>query len=460
MLTKDSQHDRTLNYVLTGWKMPNIKYDSLYPNKQSFRTLLKVGLVANIFEYYELAMFSYMAQIIAQLFFSSASQSDALLKTLATFSLSYLSKPLGAFYFGHLGDRYGKKLALKRSMMMMALPVTLVGLLPTWHTGGTLATCLLACLRIMQGFASGGEGPISISYVSEAASLKHRSLLCSSVHISALLGMLSASGVSTLLFHYFSEAEILAWAWRIPFLINIPATIGISWIRRAVIDFPQQINTHAIAQNPKHANQTQQAIVPIKLWKASPQQTIATLLIASFFMATAHILLGGWFTIYLVENFGYAKDVVNITHTIALSTRVLFCTAAAYLARFVGPKPLMISSLVLSTGFIIPFFKLLSDHPPFMSLLGIYILFILLLSGIDGIFVERMASLFSQDAQCRGMSWHYTGLSTFFGSTTVVLCSYMVNGVGIQFFPCFYLLFWGTLASFAVYLMLRSERPS
>ncbi len=123
-----------------------------------------------------------------------------------------------------MGDRKGSSQPLKVVLMLMAIPTALIGFLPTDQDIGTLAPVLLITLRLLQGFAVGGEYPTNACYIFESSPDDRKSILCSVVAASTALGMLLASLVAFLLFQYFDRATILAWAWRIPFILSIPLT--------------------------------------------------------------------------------------------------------------------------------------------------------------------------------------------------------------------------------------------
>lgn len=411
----------------------------------SIGSLLRIGLVANIFEWYELSVYGYMAQYLGQIFFPSANKTEAFLKALLAFSMSYLVKPLGSFYFGWLGDRYSRSVALKSSLLMMSFPTVLMGILPNWETGGLLASIALVGLRTIQGFASGGEGPISASYVFESAPLKYRGLLCSVVHVSAILGILAASLVTYSLSACFTEAEILAWGWRIPFLIGIPIILGIIQIRLAIVE-------------PKGVRETV-AVSPIlgkRFLGAIPSEVLRVLSVMSFFLVAGHIVFASWFPIYLKEILGYPANIADTTHVLTLIARVVLCLGVGYLSRILGTKPLMMGSLVATFCFVVPLFVLL-DRQSFAAALAMQLLFALCLSGIDGTFLEILGSLFPRAMRCRGMSWSYTALSTLLGSTTPFLCFYTMNTTGFVMFPAFYLAFWGITALLILYALSKAK---
>ena len=275
--------------------------------------LLKISLVANIFEWYEISLYGYMVGILGELFFPSSNPTASMIKALLVFTLSYLIKPLGSFYFGWVGDRHSRSRSLKNALLVVTLPTAVIGLLPTWHTAGLSATVLLVALRVIQGFGVGGEGTMSATYVFEAAPPRYRSLLCSIVHVSAILGILSASIVKFLLFHYFTKAAILDWAWRIPFLMAIPLSVIIARIRMNISEQATFIDQ----STPSKTNQ------PVQSFEI--RSVIPVFFIMAFFLATGHLTFTSSFPIYLRYFLGYSENIANASHTLVLLIRILLC---------------------------------------------------------------------------------------------------------------------------------------
>src|SRR6185312_8898309 len=157
------------------------------------RHLLKLGIVANIFEWYEFNIFGLLASLLGQLFFQSSDTLVNLLKAFSIFAVSFIARPLGGLFFGLIGDRIGRRASLRLSLILMSIPTILIGLLPVYDQAGVIATISLVILRLIQGFAAGGELPTTACYVFESATAQNRSLLCSVVVTSPKIGMLLAA---------------------------------------------------------------------------------------------------------------------------------------------------------------------------------------------------------------------------------------------------------------------------
>lgn len=175
------------------------------------------GILGNLFEHYDTALFGLLAPFIAPLFFPTFSPLSALILTYAMPIVGIASKPLGALFFGSFGDRWGKKRALYVTLMGMAFVTCLMGLLPTYAQGGAIAPILLCLCRVLQSFFAAGEVVGSALFILEKTGEKHRSLLSSLHGSTTILGIFLASFVVMIAGRF---EESFVHFWRFPFLLG------------------------------------------------------------------------------------------------------------------------------------------------------------------------------------------------------------------------------------------------
>jgi MFS family permease len=161
-----------------------------------------------------------------------------LAQAFGIFAAGYLARPLGGIVLAHFGDLLGRKRMFMLSILMMAVPTLLIGLLPTYATAGALAPVLLLALRILQGAAIGGEAPGAWVFVSEHVSPRHRSLACGALSAGLLAGILVGALVAAGLSARLDDAQLLAWGWRVPFLVGGVFGFGALWVRRKLHETP------------------------------------------------------------------------------------------------------------------------------------------------------------------------------------------------------------------------------
>ncbi len=201
-------------------------------NKSEAR-LVGITALGGLLEYYDFIIFALMAGYLANHFFPNSDPHTSLLTTFATFSVGYLSRPLGGLLFGHLGDRYGRKCTFAVTVLIMALSTTVIGCLPSYAQIGIWAPILLTLLRLLQGFSIGGEIPGAITLLSES-NQKHLGIIISLLLFGVLNGLLLGHLIHSLLTHWLEPQSMQSWGWRLPFWLGGSLGIFSYFIRKHI----------------------------------------------------------------------------------------------------------------------------------------------------------------------------------------------------------------------------------
>jgi MFS family permease len=201
--------------------------------------VLAASLVGTAVEFYDFYIFGTAAAlVIGPLFFPSQSQTAQTLLALMTFGIAFFARPVGAVVFGHFGDRIGRKSTLVVSLLLMGGATFLIAFLPTYAAAGWIAPLLLCLLRFGQGFGLGGEwGGASLLAV-ENAPKGWEARFGIAAPLGAPVGFLFANGLFLLLGLGLSEADFLAWGWRVPFLASALLVVLGLWIRLRIGETP------------------------------------------------------------------------------------------------------------------------------------------------------------------------------------------------------------------------------
>ncbi|HEY5856636.1 MAG TPA: MFS transporter [Aldersonia sp.] len=202
------------------------------------RTALIAGSLGNLVEWYEFAIYAYMAPIIAPLFFPSENPTTALLSTFLVFALAFALRPIGAIVFGRLADRLGRRPVLVVIIGLMAIATTAIGLLPTHAQIGVIAPLLLTLCRVGQGLSAGGEVGGAVSLMVESAPPAKRGLYGSWSFVGTTLGFVLGGGVATVLASALSDDALNSWGWRIGFLLAAPMGLVVLYLRLRVDETP------------------------------------------------------------------------------------------------------------------------------------------------------------------------------------------------------------------------------
>ncbi|WP_343712535.1 MFS transporter, partial [Inquilinus sp.] len=244
------------------------------------RQAVGAAVIGNILEWYDFAIYGYLATLIAHAFFPSADEVGALLSTFAAFGVGFVARPIGGIVIGRIGDTRGRKAALVLTIFMMAIGTVGIGLIPDHSTIGVLAPVLLVVCRLLQGFSAGGEWGGSTAFIVEWAPPGRRGFFGSFQQASVALGLLLGSGVAALFSTVLTADQMAGWGWRIPFLIGaILVPVGI-YMRRNIDETPAYRAAHETAKKTAPAAPADSPLVLAGrafgftiIWLASPALT-------------------------------------------------------------------------------------------------------------------------------------------------------------------------------------------
>lgn len=393
------------------------------------RALLKIGLLTNLFEWYEFSIYGYLAGILGQLFFKTTQPVLALLLGFLPFTVSYLVRPAGSLILGLIGDQVSRQKALNLSLFMMSVPTVVIGLLPTYDQIGNLAIVCLVLLRLIQGFGAGGEVPISGCYIFENAEFNRKGLLGSTVNIGGILGFLTGSLASTLLIWFFDQKTIFNWAWRIPFLLGVPITAYIFYLRKSVFAISAP---HTKSKN----NMTH-------LFREHKANLLKVILISGF-SATCYYSLILWMPAYLTYFIGIPQKVASLMNTIIVCIMSLFWVVSGYLSDRVDYRKLVYCSVLAILFSAFPLFWTFRTQHYELIMLG-QCFYALILSGLDAPLVLYSGNSFPSTIRALGMSLGMT-LGATLGGMTPLICTWLIHQTGLLTAPAFYIMAFGLLA--------------
>src|SRR5216117_1845903 len=205
---------------------------------KNFRTVIVAASVGNVIEWYDFYIFGSLASILSVKFFEQSHPVAALLSTIALFTAGFLILPLGAFLFGWLGDRVGRKYTFIATLSGMGLGTAAIGVIPTFAEIGVAAAYILFGLRMIQGLCLGGEYGGAITYVAEHVSDDRRGYYTGWLQTSPTLGIVASLAVIVGTRTYLGDEAFNEWGWRIPFLISFLLVMMAIYIRLQLGETP------------------------------------------------------------------------------------------------------------------------------------------------------------------------------------------------------------------------------
>ena len=193
------------------------------------RRVVAASMIGTTIEWYDFFLYgSAAALVFNKLFFPSFDPFVGTLLAFATYAVGFVARPLGGIVFGHFGDRIGRKRLLMLSLILMGVATVLIGLLPTYGAIGAWAPIGLIVLRLVQGFAVGGEWGGAVLMAAEHGDSARRGFWASWPQAGVAAGSLLSAGMLALMAALMSEAEFLAWGWRVPFLLSA-ILVAVGW---------------------------------------------------------------------------------------------------------------------------------------------------------------------------------------------------------------------------------------
>ncbi len=219
---------------------------------QPAHRILLASLMGTTIEFFDFYIYATAAVLVfPTLFFPKQDPATATLQSLATFALAFFARPIGSALFGHFGDRIGRKATLVTALLTMGLSTVLIGLLPTYASIGVSAAVLLALCRFGQGLGLGGEWGGAVLLATENAPPGKHAWYGCFPQLGAPLGFLCSTGIFLLITHYLSNARLLSWGWRIPFLASAVLVLIGLYVRLQLVETPAFARSLALGERVK-----------------------------------------------------------------------------------------------------------------------------------------------------------------------------------------------------------------
>jgi MFS transporter, MHS family, proline/betaine transporter len=399
------------------------------------------GAIGNVLEWYDFGLFGFFAPVISQLFFPSHDELASLVGTYGVYATGFLMRPLGGVVFGYIGDRMGRKRALELSVLLMAVPTTLMALLPTYAQAGVGASLLLTLFRLLQGLSVGGEYIGSMSFLSEHAPPGRRAFLGSFSSSSVILGSLLGSGVAALLTGLLTEADLLAWGWRLPFLGGIVIGLVGLWLRSGVDESPSFLEARekgGLADNPIKSAMRQN-LGPIAV-------TLGLTGISAVGFYLPFVWLPTWLARINQPPLDQSKALT--ASTIALVALLILTPLTALLADRVGKKPMFLASAIGYAVLTYPLFLLLKTGTYSAAVLA-GLVFAACNSLYSGCMAATMVELFPTRTRYSGVAIGYNTGQAILGGTAPLIATGLIELSGNKLLPAVYLIICSVMAGIA-----------
>lgn len=410
-------------------------------NENNYAKVIAAASLGNILEFYDFTLYVTFASVIGPAFFPHDNDLVSLIGSLGMYALGFLARPLGAFIFGHIGDRHGRKKSFNLTLILMSIPTALIAVLPTYEDIGIWAPILLVLLRIGQGICAGGEFSSSALFVLEQISPSMRGMIGG-----LLIGMCMfgawLSSLTGIIARYF---EMPNWSWRVAF--GIGGLIGFlgTYVRSSF-------------KETKAFEQAQQKGKIEKLPIRSIIQNNKTGFFAVFAFGAVNgslvYTVFGYLTLYLEKVTKFSTTQAFWFSSLGLFTLIISAPLFGRLAdKTQKPKQIMLNACLVLTILAVPIYAMLSSADYFLTIIA-EVAIGLISGSIAGPLHFLSYTLFKPESRLTGISVGYSFGIAFLGGTTPLISSTLYLYTKLAIVPGFWLVFLGILG----YILIKPAK--
>jgi MFS transporter, MHS family, shikimate and dehydroshikimate transport protein len=360
------------------------------------RRVLLAGGIGTALEWYDFYVYATASALVFnQLFFPQLSPLAGTLASFATLGLGFIARPFGGLFFGHLGDRIGRKPVLVMTLLLVGCGTALIGLLPTYATIGIWAPILLLVLRLLQGFATGAEYSGAIIMAAEYAPPGRRGFFASVPALGVAAGNVMATGVFALASTVW-KTELLAWAWRVPFLLSAVLVVIGLYIRSRVKETP---TFSATVQEQKVAR------MPIARALVSYRKSFLIVVFAQIGQNGMAYMFNVFGLSYVTTTLKMPKSVGLLALLLANIVQLITILSVGTLSDRFGRRPVYITSALITAAMAFPFFWLVGTREVALICLAFIIASGIGYAGMLGTQPAFFAELFGTSARFSGFAF-------------------------------------------------------
>ena len=414
------------------------------PAHGEVRRAVAAAVVGNVLEWYDFAVYAYMATVIAKKFFPAGDDVTSLLSTFAAFGLGFVARPLGGIVIGRLGDLRGRKTALLLTIVLMAGGTVAIGLVPTFETIGIAAPALVVLARLVQGFSAGGEWGGSTAFIVEWAPAGRRGLYGSLQQCSVATGLLLGSGVAALVGTWLSAEAADSWGWRIPFLLGgLLGPVGL-YMRRHIGETPAFVRNAAVVDPPR-------------------RPPVAAVLLAArafgftVFWTVSYYIVLTYMPTFLQKQVGVPRSQALWATASGLLVMVIATPLMGLLSDRVGRRPLLAVACVASLALPYPLFKLMLSGVPLSTIFLVQLALAFVIAVFSGPGPAAIAEIFPTRVRSTWMSTGYSLAVSIFGGFAPFIATWLIARTGDPLAPSYYLM---AAAAITLIVVLRLEETA
>jgi MHS family proline/betaine transporter-like MFS transporter len=409
---------------------------------QSTGRTAAAGLIGNVLEWFDFAVYGYFASIIGQQFFPQSSPSAQHLFAFAVFAIGFGARPIGSLVLGSIGDRIGRRALLVISIGLMGGATLAIGLLPSYASIGVAAPILLVLLRLIQGFSLGGEFTGSMVYTTESSAAATRGLVSSSTAAGVTLGFILGSGSAWLVNVLLAPEHVAAWGWRVPFIGSVVFFLLGWFLRRGLHETPEGLQ--AAAKRPP--------LIPSLVADWRPMlQTFGIIA-----MTNAAYYLTFTYAVERRASQAAAGSTFLLANTLILCVVLLAKPFGGWLSDRTGRRRLMMLLTIAAMLLVYPAMRLMVHGTPGQFMLGQSMMAIPLgmALGLQG---AMLVEIFPLRTRVTSLSFAYSLTLAVAGGTSPLVSTWLVERTQQPLAPAWYIMIYGVIALALIWPMRETN---
>ena len=385
--------------------------------RRSIREVAFASFIGAAVEWYDFFVYGTAAALVfPKLFFPGFSPLAGTLASFATFGVGFFARPIGGVVFGHFGDRTGRKSMLVVTLLLMGAATFLIGLLPTFEQIGVMAPILLVTLRLVQGFALGGEWGGATLMAFEHAPEENRTFYASWPQLGVPVGLVLSTAVFAL-FASLPEKQFFAWGWRVAFLLSIALIVLGLFIRLRVAESP------VFSRVKERGAESKAPLLEV----LRDHRLALVLAVGMVFVSITGFYIATTFSLsYLTARLGVARNVALVGNVLFSASGAASTLILARLADRAGKYRVAILSAAFQVLLSYPFFWLLSTREPALIWLAMSV-WAFVGSALYGITGAMLAELFAPRMRCSGISLGYQIAGMLGGAPAPIIATYLIH---------------------------------
>ncbi|KAG2502082.1 hypothetical protein HYH03_000574 [Edaphochlamys debaryana] len=408
------------------------------------RRVIASSIVGNTLEWYDFLIYIYLGNVISQLFFPKSNVYAQMIAFYGVFAAGFATRPLGALVFGIISDRYSRKNALMLSIVVMSVPTALVGCLPTYDQVGLAAPLLLVLIRVLQGFAVGGEFTSTMVFLVEHAPPHCRGLHGSWAFASVMVGVIVGSLVAMSFNLALSEQAMLAWGWRVPFLISILGSAVGVYIRRHLRDPVTE------EEEDQHHHGGHSRRGPLRRVSAG----IAQVVLLDFMNALGFYLVVIFLPLYLQHFARQSRGAALTIHTLNMFLYLGLIPLGGWLSDKYGRMRVILLPALGMALTAYPLWALFKTGNMFACWFA-QAAMVALMATFTGALPATFVALFPSEYRCTGLSIGHNLSMAAFGGTAPIMATGLLQGTGDAASPSALLIIGAALTAVGALLLRR-----